>query len=179
MCQIKQFEFMRLFVGLGNPGKKYIHTRHNAGSIILQKITESCKFHENKNLKAIYGSIELKDTKIIFLFPLTFMNLSGESVLAALKYFNLNINDTVVFHDEIELPEGSLRYKLGGGHKGHNGLRNIIQKCGGDFHRIRIGVGRPADDRISVADYVLMPSDLSFLPDKNAVERLLENHKLW
>ncbi len=100
------------------------------------------------------GKIEGIDTMIIF--PNTFMNNSGLAVVEAMKFYNTNPEDLIVVHDEIELPFGEIRTKSGGGHKGHNGIRSIIQHIGSpDFNRVRIGVGRPENPKIEVADYLL------------------------
>ncbi|MDH5719040.1 MAG: aminoacyl-tRNA hydrolase [Spirochaetia bacterium] len=170
---------MRLFIGLGNPGKKYASTRHNAGVNALLNIFSDLKYKEDRKLLSYTAVYQNNEEKIIIIFPQTFMNLSGDAVSKALSFYKINIQDAVVFHDEVELKEGELRYKFDGGHKGHNGLRDIIQKCGSNFHRIRLGVGRPPDERISVADYVLAPSDLSFLPSKEEILNLLHKNNLF
>ena len=149
-----------LIVGLGNPGKKYQYTRHNAGFIMLDSFKE--EFFSTETWKEKYqghylsSSLSIEQGKIttILLKPQTFMNLSGNSVCACIKSEHISLDNVIVIHDEIELPFGEIRWKDGGGHRGHNGLRDIIQKCGSEFPRIRIGVGRPQDNS-SVADYLL------------------------
>jgi len=149
-----------LLVGLGNPGNKYQYTRHNAGFIFLDKFKEEFFPHtywkEEYNGLFISSLIEIENLKIecFLLKPQTYMNLSGNSVCLCIKKENLTLDKVIVLHDEIELPFGEIRWKEGGGHRGHNGLRDIIQKCGNGFYRIRIGVGRPMNSE-SVADYLL------------------------
>ncbi|GIX41940.1 MAG: peptidyl-tRNA hydrolase [Leptospiraceae bacterium] len=149
-----------LIVGLGNPGKKYLYTRHNAGFIFLDRFKDEFFYQEvwSEKYKGLFLSSILKVQNIsircILLKPLTYMNLSGNSVCPCIKKENIPLEHIIVLHDEIELPFGEIRWKEGGGHRGHNGLRDIIQKCGNHFNRIRIGVGRPKEP-ISVADYLL------------------------
>lgn len=153
-----------LIVGLGNPGKKYQLTRHNAGRIALMRLFQQLEFKPDKKLKGLVSKGKWNRTDIVLLMPESFMNLSGDSVQPALNYFKIKLEDVIVLHDEIDLPEMDIKYKFDGGHRGHNGLRDIIEKCGGGgFHRIRIGVGRPLNQAISVADHVL--SDFSPMPE--------------
>ncbi len=152
-----------LFVGLGNPGKKYSKNRHNAGFIAVDSIAESLGAGPfTKDKRGEWARAEgTNKSEIFFYKPLEFMNLSGGGVRDFTKKYPVETARVVVLHDEIELPFGEVRWKVGGGHKGHNGLRDLIAKCGSpDFHRIRLGVGRPDDD--DVAEYVL--SD--FTPDQ-------------
>lgn len=154
-----------LLAGLGNPGKAYEYTRHNAGFLFLDMFLEDIYSKESKiswqeKYNGYFFSFRFpteSSVEIFFLKPQTYMNLSGSSVCRCLKEENLSPKQMVVLHDEIELPFGEIRWKEGGGHRGHNGLRDIIQKCGSDFYRIRIGVGRPADSKVSVADFLLSP----------------------
>jgi len=160
-----------LLVGLGNPGRKYEMTRHNLGAIVIQQLY-SLILKEDKKLK----SLTAKQENHYIILPLTFMNLSGSAVVPALKKYNLTPKEMIVFHDEIELPSGEVKYKFGGGHKGHNGLRHIMQNIGtGDFHRIRLGVGRPDNPKFSVADYVLSKVPSSEIPDVEKVKDLLKD----
>lgn len=149
-----------LLVGLGNPGSKYQKNRHNAGFLFLDFFKEEYFLNEKWKEKyhgltiTTYFQLENLNIPLILLKPQTYMNLSGNSVKDCIDKEKISIRNIVVIHDEIELPFGEVKTKVGGGHRGHNGLRDIIQKCGSDFFRIRIGVGRP-NDSMSVADYVL------------------------
>jgi PTH1 family peptidyl-tRNA hydrolase len=134
---------MLLVVGLGNPGAKYQNNRHNVGFMVLDRVAERLKapaFREKFN-----GEFSrVPEPDVVLLKPLTYMNLSGESVQAAMKFFKVALKDVLVLHDELDLPYGENRLKLGGGTAGHNGLKSMLQHCGGDgFARLRIGIGRP------------------------------------
>ncbi len=150
-----------LIAGLGNPGEKYLYTRHNAGFLFLDRFQEeyfpTSKWKHQYSGYFIRKELQIEENikfEVLLLKPQTFMNLSGNSLQDCIKEENLSIKNVLVIHDEIELPFGEVRFKEGGGHLGHNGLRDIIQKCGGDFYRIRIGVGRP-ENSISVSEYLL------------------------
>jgi PTH1 family peptidyl-tRNA hydrolase len=162
---------MILIAGLGNPGAHYKKNRHNAGFIILDAISsDRGQFTSTKKFNADICQCRIADAEVILLKPKTFMNNSGESVSAAVNFYRIEPASLIVLHDEIELSAGLIKHKFGGGHKGHNGLRSIIQHIGSsDYHRIRIGVGRPDDSNISVADHVL--SDFS----KDEHENLVKN----
>ena len=159
---------MKLFVGLGNPGKKYTNNRHNIGFMALNQIANDHSFSPWKN--KFQGQItdgKLGDEKVILLKPETFMNLSGQSVSETIKFYKIKIEDIIVFHDELDLAPAKLRVKISGGHAGHNGLRSIHQHIGADYHRVRMGIGHPGHkDR--VANYVLSDfakSDQNWLQD--------------
>ena len=161
---------MKLFVGLGNPGKKYTNNRHNIGFMALNQIASDHSFSPWKN--KFQGQItdgKLGDEKVILLKPETFMNLSGQSVSETIKFYKIKIEDIIVFHDELDLAPAKLRVKISGGHAGHNGLRSIHQHIGADYHRVRMGIGHPGHkDR--VANYVL--SDFA-KNDQNWLQELL------
>ena len=161
---------MKLFVGLGNPGKKYTNNRHNIGFMALNQIANDHSFSPWKN--KFQGQItdgKLGDEKVILLKPETFMNLSGQSVSETIKFYKIKIEDIKVFHDELDLAPAKLRVKISGGHAGHNGLRSIHQHIGADYHRVRMGIGHPGHkDR--VANYVL--SDFA-KNDQNWLQDLL------
>jgi len=146
---------MLLFVGLGNPGSKYASNRHNIGFMALDKIAEHNGFSPWRNkFQAKLSEGVLGGEKVILLKPQTFMNLSGQSVGAAMQFYKLTPSDITVFHDELDIAPGKCRVKMGGGHAGHNGLRSIHQHIGPDYQRIRLGIGHPGHkDR--VAQYVL------------------------
>jgi len=144
-----------LFVGLGNPGSQYEKNRHNVGFMAVSRIVENHNFSPWKN--KFQGSISnglLRNQKIIILKPNTFMNLSGQSVGEVIRFYKIPSSKVIVFHDEIDFPLGKLKFKSGGGHAGHNGLRSISEHIGSDYIRVRIGVGHPGNKN-AVANYVL------------------------
>ncbi len=142
---------MLLFVGLGNPGAKYAQHRHNIGFIALDRIAEDHGFAPwRSKFQGLVAEGRLDSTKTVLLKPETFMNLSGQSVGAAMRFYKLEPQDVIVFHDELDLAPGKLRVKTGGGHAGHNGLRSLHQHIGSDYIRVRIGIGHPGQkDRVS------------------------------
>ena len=146
---------MLLFVGLGNPGGKYARNRHNIGFMALDQIASDHGFGPWKSkFQAELTEGKLGSEKVMLLKPMTFMNLSGQSVGEAMRFYKLTPAEITVFHDELDLAPGKLRVKQGGGHAGHNGLRSIHQHIGADYQRIRLGIGHPGHkDR--VAGYVL------------------------
>ena len=145
-------------VGLGNPGTKYQGTRHNAGALFVSMLADrySCTLQADKKLMGHSGFIQVDRQKIGLLIPNTFMNLSGQSVVALLQFYKLSPPNIFVAHDELDLPPGTSRFKQNGGHGGHNGLRDIISKLSGkkDFYRLRIGIGHPGE-RSQVVHFVL------------------------
>jgi len=146
---------MKLFVGLGNPGARYAGNRHNIGFMALDRIAADHGFGPWK--KAFHGLVaegRLGEEKMLLLKPETFMNLSGQSVQAALAFHKLPLADVTVFHDELDLAPGKMRVKQGGGHAGHNGLRSIHGHLGEAYGRVRLGIGHPGH-KDAVADYVL------------------------
>lgn len=149
---------IKLIVGLGNPGAKYEHTRHNAGQDWLEQLAqqEGISLAPEKRFFGVYGQGFAAGQKVHLLIPNTFMNLSGQAVQALCSFYKLETDNILVAHDELDLPPGTARLKLGGGHGGHNGLRDIISKRSGDknFHRLRLGIGHPGNAKL-VANYVL------------------------
>lgn len=142
---------MRLFVGLGNPGKEYALNRHNIGFMAVDAIARAHGFGPWK--RAFKGEVcagSLGPEKIILLKPHTFMNESGRSVGEAMRFYKFELADVVVFYDELDLGAGKLRVKFGGGAAGHNGIRSIDQHMGADFWRVRIGIDHPGHkDRVT------------------------------
>jgi len=137
---------MRLFVGLGNPGAKYAHHRHNIGFMIADEIARRHGFSTwRRRFQGETAEGTLDRERVMLLKPLTFMNESGRAVKEALEYSELGLTDLLVFHDEIELPPSKLRVKIGGSDAGHNGLRSISSHVGNDYKRVRLGVGHPRD----------------------------------
>ena len=146
---------MKLWVGLGNPGAKYAGNRHNIGFMALDRIAADHGFAPWRG--KFQGSLtegKFGSEKVLLLKPETFMNLSGQSVGEATRFYKLVPDDVTVFHDELDLAPGKVRVKTSGGHAGHNGLRSIHAHIGADYHRVRLGIGHPGHkDR--VAPYVL------------------------
>ena len=147
---------MKLVVGLGNPGSQYEGTRHNIGFEVVDALVGS--LHTSSISKtSFYGQL-YKSSRGFFLKPHTFMNLSGKSVLAVKSFYKIATEDIIVIHDDIDLPFGAVRFKRGGGHGGHNGLKSIDAVIGKDYVRVRIGVGKPLE-KSQVASYVLSSFD--------------------
>lgn len=146
---------MKLFVGLGNPGAKYAHNRHNIGFMAVDRIAEDHGFAPwRAKFQGQLSEGRLGRERVVLLKPETFMNLSGQSVGEAMRFFKLEPGEVTVFHDELDLAPGKLRIKQGGGHAGHNGLRSIHGHIGPEYARVRLGIGHPGHkDR--VAHYVL------------------------
>jgi PTH1 family peptidyl-tRNA hydrolase len=148
---------LRLLVGLGNPGSKYAATRHNAGYWFADAVASrfDAAFRDNSRFFGQLAELKVGGQSLRLLKPTTYMNESGRSVAAVVQFFRLPVEDLLIAHDEIDLPPGVVRLKRGGGHGGHNGLRNIIPALGSpDFVRIRIGVGHPGHKDL-VTSYVL------------------------
>ncbi len=143
---------MLLIVGLGNPGTQYENTRHNIGFKVIDKLVSDFGARDiSKN--AFHGEL-FKSQNFLLLKPTTFMNISGKSVQAVKNFYKIELEDIVVIHDDIDLPFSALRFKNGGGHGGHNGLRSIDAMIGKEYTRVRMGVGKP-EYKSQVADYVL------------------------
>lgn len=148
---------IRLIVGLGNPGPQYELTRHNVGFWLVDRLAarEGVVFRHEAKLHGSLCRVTLAGQDLRLLKPTTFMNRSGQSVSATARYFAISPEQILVAHDELDLPPGAVRLKHGGGHAGHNGLRDSIQRLGSrDFWRLRIGIGHPGD-KAQVIGYVL------------------------
>ena len=176
---------MKLFVGLGNPGENYCKNRHNIGFMAIDAIVNRHGGSSwRQKFQGLATEVTLNREKLIFLKPSTFMNLSGQSVSEASRFYKLPSSEICVFHDELDLPFMKIKTKIGGGHAGHNGLRSIQQHLGPDYFRVRIGVGHPGD-KAKVASYVLNnfpknnEAELKFLLDAVAdgFPHLLEENK--
>ena len=160
---------MRLFVGLGNPGTKYAHNRHNIGFMAVDEIARRHGFAPwRRRFQGMTSEGTLEQEKIVLLRPETFMNESGRAVQEAANFFKLAAGDIVVFQDELELPLAKVRVKVGGGIAGHNGLRSISAHIGNDYRRVRLGIGHPGVKEL-VHGYVL--SDFA-KSDRDCVEAL-------
>ena len=144
-------------VFLGNPGLRYENTRHNAGFITAEIIAKELGVQVNRiKFNALTAVIKLGGQQILMLKPQTYMNLSGNSVKQAMRFYKVPLDKIVVISDDVSLPAGKLRVRRRGSAGGHNGLKDIIAKCGGeDFPRIRIGVGAPPHEEYDMADWVL------------------------
>lgn len=149
---------IKLIVGLGNPGPEYSQTRHNAGAWYVTELAHrhGGSLREEAKFYGLTGRIQLLGQEVRLLIPTTFMNLSGKSVSALASFFQIPPEAILVAHDELDLPPGVARFKQGGGHGGHNGLKDIISKLGNnkEFHRLRLGIGHPGD-RNKVVGFVL------------------------
>ena len=146
---------VQIFVGLGNPGGKYARNRHNIGFMALDRIAEDHGFGPwRSRFQGEVSEGRLGGDKVLLLKPGTFMNLSGQAVGEAMRFFKLEPDDVTVFHDELDLAPGKCRVKTGGGHAGHNGLRSIHAHIGEAYHRVRLGIGHPGRKDM-VAAYVL------------------------
>ncbi len=145
---------MKVFVGLGNPGAKYINTRHNAGFLALDAFALLAKVEIDKSdFKSLYTSFVYEGERIILVKPQTFMNLSGQAVVQVMNFYKVNIEDLVVIYDDMDLSPGNIRLKEEGSSGGQNGMQNIIDLLGSqNFKRIRIGIGKPLYNGI---DHVL------------------------
>ncbi len=148
---------IQLIVGLGNPGAEYQSTRHNAGFWLLDELARRCRqdFRAEARFQSEVARCHLEGRDCRLQKPLTYMNRSGQAVRALMQFFRIPLEEILVVHDELDLPAGVARLKIGGGHGGHNGLRDLISHLGGrEFHRLRLGIAHPGDKR-QVVDYVL------------------------
>src|SRR6201994_1299675 len=152
---------MLLFVGLGNPGAKYAHNRHNVGFMVADEIARRHGFAPwRRRFQGETAEGTLERERVILLKPMTYMNDSGQSVQEASSFFKLTAGEITVFHDEIELPPAKVRVKVGGGIAGHNGLRSISSHVGNEYRRVRLGIGHPG-----VKELVHHPGPSDFAKD--------------
>ena len=159
-----------LLVGLGNPGAEYKNTRHNAGVWFVEAVAHAFggQLSLEKKFHGLAGRVRFGSQELHLLVPTTYMNLSGQAVSALAKFYKIPPDAILVAHDELDIDTGTIRLKSGGGHGGHNGLRDIIKALGNQksFHRVRIGIGHPGDSR-KVTGYVLGKTPTS---DRDAIE---------
>jgi PTH1 family peptidyl-tRNA hydrolase len=150
-------EQVKLIVGLGNVGKEYENTRHNAGFMAVDAFVASKEgqWSEKKALKAFVADLKDGQTRIVVIKPTTLMNLSGEAVRAVQAYFKITNTDTLVVYDELDVNFGTLRLRQGGGSAGHNGVKSVSGAIGEDYGRIRIGIGPKKPAQMDSADFVL------------------------
>lgn len=148
--------YLNVIAGLGNPDDRYAGTLHNAGFWLADELArrDGAQFKYEKRFDADICKIRLAGDEVWLVKPLSFMNQSGGPIRGVLDYYRQPLDGLLVAHDEIDLPPGTVRLKVGGGHGGHNGLRDVIRHCGADFMRLRLGVGHP-EHKDEVTDYVL------------------------
>ena len=145
-----------LVVGLGNPGAQYVNTRHNVGFMVVDALAgENASWKSEKN--ALTARVDINGNRVIFVKPQTFMNNSGVAVAALMAFYKIPLENIVVVHDDMDIPVGDCREKIGGGSAGHNGIRSIDAHIGREYRRIRIGIGHPRDFDLPMdpADWVL------------------------
>jgi PTH1 family peptidyl-tRNA hydrolase len=161
---------LSIIVGLGNPEDKYERTLHNAGFWFVDTVAHKYggQFRYEKKFDAECCRVDIQGKEVWLVKPQSYMNLSGGPVRGVMDYYRLNVRHLLVAHDEIDLPPGTVRLKQGGGHGGHNGIRDVMQHCGPDFMRLRLGVGHPGD-KTRVTGYVLKRGSAD-------VERALEDN---
>lgn len=164
---------IKLIIGLGNPGSTYEKTRHNAGSWLVGRLAHkyNIQFKIDKKAQAELGDLKIDETQCKLVLPLTFMNVSGQPCRAVAQFYRIQPEEILVVHDELDLPAGCIRLKTGGGHGGHNGLKDIIAQIGSnEFHRLRIGIGHPGH-RDLVHQFVLGTPSLN---DKQLIEEAID-----
>jgi len=161
---------LNIIVGLGNPEDKYERTLHNAGFWFVDAVARKYggQFRYEKKFDAECCRVNIQGDEVWLVKPQSYMNLSGGPVRGVMDYYRLKPGGLLVAHDEIDLPPGTVRLKKGGGHGGHNGIRDVIKHCGADFMRLRLGVGHPGE-KTRVTGYVLKRGSAD-------VERALENN---
>ncbi len=151
---------IQLIVGLGNPGDKYAHTRHNAGFWFIDQLARHyhVTLRSESKFRADAGGFDVQGRRVWLLKPTTFMNLSGEALAPFARYYQIAPENTLVIHDELDLPPGTARLKWSGGHGGHNGLRDIFKHYTRDFWRLRIGIGHPGNSAQVLSFVMQSPS---------------------
>lgn len=167
---------IKLIVGLGNVGNAYAQTRHNAGFWLVEAIAERhhISLTHDKKFHGMVGRGTIGNQEIRLLMPDTLMNRSGQAVAPMVKFFDINPDELLVAHDELDIGAGLVKLKTGGGHGGHNGLRDIMPHTGAQFHRLRIGIGRPTQGDVS--SFVLSkPSIDDRISIDKAIECVLDN----
>lgn len=146
---------MKVIAGLGNPGDKYAYTRHNIGFMVISELSERYKINSSYKFDGLIGDFFFGGEKVLLFQPMKYMNKSGQPIYKVLDYFQIEAEDLLVIHDDLDLELGKMRFKENGGSGGHNGIKSIINKLGTDkFKRLKIGIDRPPEN-IPVPDYVL------------------------
>lgn len=172
---------MKCIVGLGNPGRQYEETRHNVGFKVIDELSVRFGIPMDKSkFNGIYGQGTIMGEKVLILKPLTYMNLSGESVRPIMDYFDIDIEDLLVIYDELDLPIGKIRLRAKGSAGGHNGMKSIIHHTGTtEFKRIRIGIDRP-NNGMKISDYVLSRFTMDEKVDiENTIKKSADACEKW
>ena len=172
---------MKLIVGLGNPGREYELTRHNIGFMAIDELAKRWNISLNEQkFKGVFGAGFVNGEKVILLKPLTYMNLSGESILPLMDYYKIDVEDFVVMYDDLDIPVGKLRLRMKGSAGGHNGVKSTISHLGTqEFQRIRMGIDRPKNG-MKVVDYVLGRFTSEEIPDVNhSIEKAADACEEW
>ncbi|HHT9136847.1 MAG TPA: aminoacyl-tRNA hydrolase [Candidatus Wunengus sp. YC60] len=171
---------MKIIVGLGNPGEKYLKTRHNLGFMVIDRLAQQLEMEcSRKKFQSLFCKKSVEQEKIVLLKPQTFMNLSGIAVKEAVDMYKCSLQDLVVICDDLDMPPGKIRIRRSGGCGGHRGLESIADRLGStDFSRLRVGIGRPANGDPS--DYVLSAfSKEEELLKEEAIEDACQALKTW
>jgi PTH1 family peptidyl-tRNA hydrolase len=149
---------MKIIVGLGNPGDPYRLTRHNMGFLVVDALADDCGIPiQKKKFAALLGDGRIEEHRVLFVKPQTYMNLSGQSIRQVIDFYQKKIEDLLVVHDDLDLPFGTVRIKVGGGDGGHKGIRSLIDHLGdATFTRVRLGIGKPSVKE-DTESYVLQP----------------------
>lgn len=172
---------MKVIVGLGNPGKQYENTRHNIGFLVIDELAKRFNISLDKSkFNGLYGMGHISGEKVILLKPMTYMNLSGESVRPLLDYYNVSEDEIVVVYDDLDLPAGKIRLRMKGSAGGHNGIKSIIQHLNTQsFNRIRIGIDRPKNG-MPITNYVLGAFTSEEIEDiQHSVKRAADACEKW
>lgn len=172
---------MKLIVGLGNPGRQYEETRHNVGFKVIDELSDQLHIPLDKaKFNGVFGQGIVNGEKVLLLKPLTYMNLSGESIRPLMDYYDILVDDILVIYDELDLPVGKIRLREKGSAGGHNGMKSIIHHLGTqEFKRIRIGINRPTNG-MKIADYVLGRFQAEESQDiKDAIQKSAEAAEKW
>ncbi len=172
---------MKLIVGLGNPGREYELTRHNIGFMAIDELAKRWNISLNEQkFKGVFGAGFVNGEKVILLKPLTYMNLSGESIRQLMDYYKIDVEDFVVLYDDLDIPVGKLRLRMKGSAGGHNGVKSTISHLGTqEFQRIRMGIDRPKNG-MKVVDYVLGRFTSEEIPDVNhSIEKAADACEEW
>lgn len=172
---------MKLIVGLGNPGREYELTRHNIGFMAINELAKRWNISLNEQkFKGLFGAGFVNGEKVILLKPLTYMNLSGESIRPLMDYYKIDVEDFVVLYDDLDIPVGKLRLRMKGSAGGHNGVKSTISHLGTqEFQRIRMGIDRPKNG-MKVVDYVLGRFTSEEIPDVNhSIEKAADACEEW
>ena len=161
---------MKLVVGLGNPGDEYNNTRHNIGFIFVDNYCKKNNYVFKEKFNGLYSKVNIFNETVIFLKPLSFMNLSGTVVKKFVDYYKIELSDILVIHDDLDIPVGKIKLKYKGSSGGHNGIKNIISELQSeDFNRFKVGISK--NDKINIVDYVLGKFSME---DKNKIDKILE-----